>query len=121
MFSFLSNIGATLCFGTTANKHIGMHALNYDSCPDGYNCNFIKSRSAFSDAKSKFNYSNFQMDLNKVLVSSYAKNLSFNAYSYICYDLTFFQEKYCKINWDIYDKYNIKTHLIKLENVVLII
>lgn len=121
MFTFLSNMGATLCFGTTTNRHIGIHALNYDSCPDEKICNFTKSRSAFSGCKNKFDYSNFQINLNKIPLFNSNEIFQAMACSEFVHEINLFEEKYNKINWNIYDDYNIKTHLGKLETIILII
>lgn len=120
MFSFLSNIGATLCFGTNQNRHIGIHALSYDSCPDGKTCSLIKSRLSFSDCKKQFDYSHFQLNLNRIL----SLNLNTTPHNATCmnfhYDLDLFEEKYNKITWDICKKPKI-SRLKELKTIILII
>lgn len=121
IFSFLSNMGATLCFGTNLNRHIGLHALNYDSCPDGKICTNIQNRIAFSDYQSKFDFSNFQINLNKIISFNFDVFFQPIECAKFYNDFDIFEGKNNKINWDIYDKYNIKTHLQKLKTVVLIV
>lgn len=121
MFSFLSNVGATLCFGSNANRHIGIHALNFDSCKDATICNFSESRTSFSDYKNKSDYSNFQINLNKILLWNFNAALQTIACTDVSYTFDLFEEKYNKINWNIYDNYNIKNPLRKLKTTILII
>lgn len=121
MFSLLGNAGATLCFGTNLNRHIGIHALNYDSCTDGNVCDFIKSRPAFSDSKNKSDYSNFQINLNKIPLLDFNESFHYVSCNDSSYNFNIFKEKHNKTNWDIYDSVYIKREQIKLKSVIIVI
>lgn len=119
LFSFLSNVGATLCFGTNQHRHIGIHALSYDSCPDGQICNLIKSRQSFSNYKNKFDHSTFQINLNKIPSLNFNEITSCAACSVFCFDINLFEEKHNKINRDIYESPKVPG-LEELKTIILI-
>ena len=121
MFSFLSNAGATLCFGTNQNRHIGIHALNYDSCPDSKSCNISKSQLSFSDCQNEFNCNDFQMNLNRIVPSIFNYVVYYPIFVGFHLDFSVFEEKYNKVDWDIYKNNSITDHLKEFENIVLII
>lgn len=116
----LSNIGATLCFGTNLNRHIGIHALSYDSCPDGNVCIHNKTRCSYSDSKEQLHFGNLQINLNKIPSVNVNKIIANITYIRVFSALDIFEDKTNKINWDIYDK-GIKSKITPLKNVVLII
>lgn len=121
LFNFLSNAGATLCLGTSQNRHIGIHALNYDSCSDSKICNIAKTKKTFNNYQNKFDYSNFQMALNKIPVLSFRKIINQSDTTIFHKDFYLYQKKYNKIDWEIYKDLLIFSHLKELKTIILII
>ncbi len=121
LFSFLSNAGATLCFGTNQNRHIGIHAFNYDSCTDVNSSNIVKSDPGRNTYKNICDHSNFQMDLNKIPLLSFTKII--NKPPAFDFDKEFYlyEKKHDKTNWEIYKDLLIFSHLNELKTIILII
>lgn len=121
LFSFLSNAGATLCFGTEQNRHIGIHALSYDSCTDSKNYNLTKIDKSFNRYQNKLDCSNFQMELNKVPLMTSNKIITELSLSGFYKDFYLYKAKHDKNNWKIYKDLLSFRHLNELKTIILII
>lgn len=121
LFSFLSNAGATLCFGTEQNRHIGIHALSYDSCTDSKNYNLTKADKSFNRYQNKLDCSNFQMELNKVPLLSFNKIINKPSVSNFYKDFYLYGKKQDKTNWEIYKNSSYFNSLKELKTIILVI
>lgn len=119
LFSFLSNAGAILCFGTEQNRHVGIHALNYDSCADSSVS--IKANGLHSSFQNKFDYSTFQIELNKAPLMTFAKTISKPPTSDFCKNFRLYQIKQDKTNWEIYKELLSFRYLSELKTIILVI
>ena len=132
LLGFLSTNSVSVCYGSEHSEHIGINIFGYEPCCDKEEITAqIANLQQYPQAsyQSKCNCVDYQLTGDNQLQQISTNNINIadnlfmasNINTQISPLVKHFEEKYNKINWDIYGQKKFDNHLAVLNTVILLI